>query len=143
MRILVVDDEFIALNKMSAMLSPLGKCDAATSGEQAFQMYEQAMIGGDPYKLITIDIQMPGMSGLELLEKINSEEEKWEYPKAKKMMVSAQSDIQNVTTAKHANCDAFIVKPVKKKVLSEKLASMNMPLEQPQGNGTAYPINAE
>lgn len=67
--------------------------------------------------LILSDINMPGMSGLELIEYINS---KYEKPPSV-IMISAYGDADNYNAAKNLGVDEFITKPVDFKYLKEKL----------------------
>ncbi len=87
----------------------------AFSGEEALQtldtMQQEAV-------LILSDINMPGMSGLELLEKIKST---YLAPPPTVMMVTAYGDEDNYNTAKRLGADDFLTKPVDFKVLKEKL----------------------
>lgn len=60
-RILVVDDNRIALRVITAILGKgQYRCDCAESAEEALDMAAQ-----HPYSLILMDLQMPGMDGLE------------------------------------------------------------------------------
>ena len=68
--------------------------------------------------LILSDINMPGMSGLELLEKIKS---KYMKPPPVVMMITAYGDEENYNTAKRLGADDFLTKPVDFVVLKEKL----------------------
>lgn len=126
MKILVVDDEFVALNKMTGILSAFGECDAATNGEQALEMYLKALDRIHPYDLVTIDIEMPGMDGLTLLARICEEEKRRQARQTKKIMVSAASSVDNVKQAAHNRCDAFLVKPVKRQALLQKLVDIGL-----------------
>jgi two-component system OmpR family response regulator/two-component system response regulator CpxR len=65
-RILVVDDEPALLKLLERYLTRSGyRVEACGSAEQALERY-----GADPgvYSLVIADLQMPGMSGEELLE---------------------------------------------------------------------------
>ena len=75
MRILIVDDDFVSRTKLEALLSEYGDCDAAEDGHQSLDMFEQAHGQSANYDLITMDIDMPGMSGHEVLSKIREWEE--------------------------------------------------------------------
>ncbi|WP_178987929.1 response regulator [Winogradskyella schleiferi] len=68
--------------------------------------------------LILSDINMPGMSGLQLLEIIKKE---FLAPPPVVMMVTAYGDEDNYNTAKELGADDFLTKPVDFKLLKEKL----------------------
>jgi len=125
-KILVVDDEFVCLSKMTAFLSAYGQCDAATSGSQAIQLFCKAFARGNPYDLITLDIDMLGMNGLEVLRTICQLEHLKQIPRARKLMVSADGNGSNVLNAKKLGCDGFLVKPVINDLLSATLAKLGL-----------------
>lgn len=87
----------------------------AYSGEEALKtlqaMQQEAV-------LILSDINMPGMSGLELLETIKKD---FIAPQRIVMMVTAYGDEENYNTAKKLGADDFFTKPVDFKLLKEKL----------------------
>lgn len=126
MRILVVDDEFAAISKLKALLSEYGECDAAESGRLALEMHHQAIYKKEPYGLITLDIEMPGISGLQLIEIMTTQEKKGEVPLSKKIMVTASGTRNNVIDAARRHCDSFIVKPVRRSVLAAKLEELGI-----------------
>ena len=68
--------------------------------------------------LILSDINMPGMSGLQLLEIIKKD---FVEPSPIVMMVTAYGDEENFNTAKALGADDFLTKPVDFKLLKEKL----------------------
>jgi two-component system, cell cycle sensor histidine kinase and response regulator CckA len=67
-RILVVDDEPLILRIVSRMLTKLGyKIDVAETGDAALvRLQDEA----DDYQLVILDMSMPGISGVECLQKI-------------------------------------------------------------------------
>ena len=71
--------------------------------------------------LILSDINMPGMSGLQLLEKIKTE---YSAPPPIVMMITAYGDEENFNTAKRLGADDFLTKPVDFTSLKEKLKSI-------------------
>ena len=72
--------------------------------------------------LILSDINMPGMSGLQLLEEIKHHHYK---PPPVVMMITAYGDAENFNTAKKLGADDFLTKPVDFIALKEKLKTIN------------------
>jgi CheY-like chemotaxis protein len=70
--------------------------------------------------LILSDINMPGMSGLELLKHIK---QKYEAPPPVVMMVTAYGDDENYNQAMKLGADDFLTKPLDFNLLKEKLKS--------------------
>jgi CheY-like chemotaxis protein len=67
--------------------------------------------------LILSDINMPGMSGLELLGHIK---QKYHKPPPLVMMITAYGDAENFNMAKQLGADDFLTKPVDFTLLKEK-----------------------
>ena len=92
----------------------------AFSGEEALNCiaeFEHEAI------LILSDINMPGMSGLELLEKIK---QKKRTPPPVVMMITAYGDSENYRKAMHLGADDFLTKPVDFNSLKEKIKSFEV-----------------
>ena len=91
----------------------------AYSGEEAIERLEN-------YKheavLILSDINMPGMSGLDLLAKIK---QKNNNPPPVVMMITAYGDEDNYKRAMELGADDFITKPVDFVSLKEKIKSIH------------------
>ncbi len=124
MKILVVDDEQdVKTLFLQRFRKEIKNKDIefffAFSGEEALQvmntMHQEAI-------LILSDINMPGMSGLELLENIK---QNYVKPPPIVMMVTAYGDEENYNTAKRLGADDFLTKPLDFKLLKEKLTLQN------------------
>jgi two-component system, chemotaxis family, chemotaxis protein CheY len=87
----------------------------AFSGEDAL-----TYLNGHEHEAVLIlsDINMPGMSGLELLEHIKK---KYLKPPPVVMMITAYGDAENFNMAKQLGADDFLTKPVDFNLLKEKL----------------------
>lgn len=72
--------------------------------------------------LILSDINMPGMSGLDLLGHIK---QKYHKPPPLVMMITAYGDAENFDMAKKLGADDFLTKPVDFALLKEKLKTLN------------------
>jgi|GEM_PF-61597 len=73
--------------------------------------------------LILSDINMPGMTGLQLLKKVK---EKFALPPPVVMMISAYGDQENYTEAMNLGADDFLTKPVDFVKLKEKLSGIKV-----------------
>jgi CheY-like chemotaxis protein len=87
----------------------------ANSGEAALQYLQ---LHHHEAVLILSDINMPGMSGLELLQHIK---EKYATPPPVVMMITAYGDSENYNTAMQLGADDFLTKPIDFQLLKEKL----------------------
>ena len=92
----------------------------AYSGEEALGCMEN-------YKheavLILSDINMPGMSGLDLLERIK---QKNHTPPPVVMMITAYGDAENHSKAMELGADDFLTKPVDFNMLKEKIKTLEV-----------------
>ncbi len=72
----------------------------------------------NPFELVVVlsDINMPGMTGLELLKIIKSE-----YKDLRVMMITAYGDEMNYKNAISIGADDFLTKPVDFNILKEKI----------------------
>jgi CheY-like chemotaxis protein len=124
MKILVVDDETDVQTLFEQRFRKEIKSGEmqfffAFSGEEALlflNRHQQEAV------LILSDINMPGMSGLELLRHIK---EQYHKPPPLVMMITAYGDAENYNTAKQLGADDFLTKPVDFTLLKEKLKPLN------------------
>lgn len=120
MKILVVDDEtdtqVLFLQRFRKMIKS-GEIilNFVTSGEAALSYLAQH---DSEAVLILSDINMPGMSGLQLLEKIK---QKYVTPPPVVMMITAYGDPENFKEAMELGADDFLTKPLDFNILKEKL----------------------
>ncbi|MDQ3395537.1 MAG: response regulator [Bacteroidota bacterium] len=77
----------------------------AFSGNEALSILEES----DPPNVVYVfsDINMPGMTGLELLDKIKSR-----FPQIKVSMISAYGDSENYNKAIRSGAKEFFTKPI-------------------------------
>jgi two-component system, chemotaxis family, chemotaxis protein CheY len=123
MKILVVDDEQDVQMLFEQRFRKEIKSNEiefafANSGEEALQYmtrHEHEAL------LILSDINMPGMSGLQLLEHIK---QKFETPPPVVMMITAYGDQENYNQAMRLGADDFLTKPVDFSSLKEKLKTI-------------------
>ncbi|GHF36349.1 response regulator [Seohaeicola zhoushanensis] len=108
MRILAVDDDPIIIELLSELLTTIGQHDVETacSGPEALK------IVGDPdhkhFDCILLDIQMPGMTGIELCGKLRADPD---YARTPILMITAMSDKSYIDRAFSAGATDYITKP--------------------------------
>jgi DNA-binding NtrC family response regulator len=110
--ILVVDNEKDICTVLVAQLRRTGY-DArfALSGELALEEMRRA-----PAKLVIVDLKMPGMNGLELIEAMART-----WPNVPAMMISARGEIPDVVKAMKAGAKEFLQKPFDQSELLERV----------------------
>lgn len=123
MRILVVDDEKDMQRLFQQRFRKEIKNDTisfvfAFSGEEALNVLKEI-----DHKAILIlsDINMPGMSGLELLEQIKAT---YLNPSPVVMMITAYGDEHNKRTSNSLGADDFLTKPIDFSLLKNKLKNL-------------------
>lgn len=120
MKILVVDDEadvqplFLQRFRKEIKNHELD-FSFALSGEEALQYLQSHH---SEVVLILSDINMPGMSGLELLSHIRHD---YETPPPVVMMVTAYGDEENHRQAMERGANDFLTKPLDFNLLKDKL----------------------
>ncbi|RLD98964.1 MAG: sigma-54-dependent Fis family transcriptional regulator [Aquificota bacterium] len=103
-RILVVDDDKAFLLLMTSILKDAGyRVDRASSGEEALKKLRRF----SPH-LIIADLKMPGISGLELTEKV-----KEEHPEMEVVMITAYGTVDTAVRAMKLGAFDYITKPLK------------------------------
>ena len=129
MRILIVDDDYISRVKLSQLLAPYGHCENAPDGTIALRLFEAAQKELVPYNLVTMDIEMPDLTGQEVLMGIRRIEKDWETPAkkvAKVLMITAKDTAKDVVSAYYENYDGFLAKPVNAERLRKSLVDLKV-----------------
>lgn len=102
-KVLLVDDEENVLAGYHRVLRKRFEMDVALGGPQALQAIE----GHGPYAVLVVDMQMPGMNGVELLQKVQEL-----YPETVRVMLTGNLDQRTAMEA--INCGKvfrFLTKP--------------------------------
>lgn len=135
MNILIVDDGIVSRTKMETILKTVGVCTVEEHARNALETFEAALASGRPFDLVTLDIQMPDMDGIELLHTLRQLEQdqlRPDQPRARIFMVTSQADKDSLITCLQAGCDGFIVKPFNRETLFEKLRLKGLPVDEPK-----------
>ena len=115
MKILIVEDEPVSQKILSNILSGYGTIKVASDGLEGYKLFADSLEKREPFDLVCLDIMMPHVPGLEVLQKIRKDEAAHGMhglAGTKVIMTSALDDGQNVLGSFRAGCEAYIVKPI-------------------------------
>ena len=104
-RVMIVDDSMFVAKQLGQILTSEGYEVIATAadGKEGVDKYKELAPNVD---LVTMDITMPVMSGVDSLKKIKAD-----FPEAKVVMVSAAGQQHNMLEAVQSGAAEFIAKP--------------------------------
>lgn len=117
MKILVVDDDPLFTELMRSELSQCGYHNVriAFSGEEALKIVSEA---AQPFDCFLLDINMPGMCGVELCTQLRRRPETQGIPI---IMVTVLSEVENVDRAFAAGATDYLNKPLNRRELRGRL----------------------
>ncbi len=103
--LLVVDDNELNRDALTRSLRQSGYAvQAAATGEEALGLIDQIV-----FHLVLLDVEMPGMSGLEVLQRLRATKSRTELPV---IMVTARSGGDDVVEALTLGANDYVTKPV-------------------------------
>jgi len=129
MKALIIEDDFTCRKLLSKILSEFAECDTAVNGLEGIEAFNYAHAEGAPYDLICLDIMMPEMDGqttLKNLRKLEEEKNIHCSDTVKIIMTTALDDIDNIKTAFREQCEGYLVKPIEKEKLVNKLNELGL-----------------
>jgi two-component system response regulator HydG len=116
MNIMVVDDEQIVRESFQHWFKKIGhSVEVAASGPEALTRVAEV-----PFDLMFVDIKMPGMDGIELLERIKSE-----YPDTTVVIITAYGSIESAIRAMKIGAADYLLKPFKPDQLTLVMEKIN------------------
>ena len=123
LKILVIDDFEIAREMLKKDLAQLGctNIEEAEDGNIAWVKMNQAYELNTKFDLIICDWGMPVMTGLQLLEKCREDSK---FSTILFIMLTAESENQNVIKALMSGASEYMIKPVNAAILKKKIESV-------------------
>lgn len=125
MRILCVDDDRATLTLISRSLAkafPADEVLAALSGEEAMLKIEAVAV-----EIVVTDLVMPGISGIELLDRV-----KQDRPETEVIIITAFSSVETAVDAMQKGARDYLAKPISMDLLIEKLENLKEFMENRQ-----------
>lgn len=115
-RLLLVDDDTVTLQVLSKTLAPYARMRFARSGAEALKAIE-----AEPPDLLILDINMPGMGGMEVLAQLRARPASAQLPV---ILVTSASDDALEATALQIGAQDFIRKPFQPEVLVDRMRAL-------------------
>ena len=117
---LVVDDHLMIRSILTKFLGEQNakSVDTAVDGEDGLNKVKHALNLNNPYNAIFLDWNMPKMSGFEMLLECRKDER---LKNTAIIMLTAESEEENIIKALSAGATAYIVKPFKEDVVLRRL----------------------
>ena len=117
-KVLIVDDFAASRKVLVITLEQLGfdNIEEVSDGNSALVRLKSGL-----FDLVIMDMDMPKMSGLELLQQIRYDPNLKQIPV---LMVTENGMQENIVAAFKAGLNAYVVKPVDVKVFAEKMKNI-------------------
>jgi two-component system, chemotaxis family, chemotaxis protein CheY len=129
MKILIAEDDLVSRKFLLKFFSLYGRCDLVVDGLEAVDAFLLSVQEKDPYDLVCLDIMMPKVNGAKVLKAIRDlETQQGMLPenRSKVIIITALAETQFVQNAFEFGCEAYVMKPVDTKKLTEELKNMNL-----------------
>ncbi|MCP9446985.1 MAG: response regulator [Nitrospira sp.] len=132
-RILIVDDHAVNRKILEQQLGDYEyQCRSVETPHEALQCLRQAAERGEPFDLAIIDMQMPGMDGLELARSIKADQR---ISAARLVLLTSMGRRGDAKLAQEAGFSAYLTKPIRR---SQLLDCLKLALAG-EGSGDASP----
>jgi DNA-binding response OmpR family regulator len=112
LKVLLVDDEVEFVSTLAERLRLRGiQTRIANDGEEAFRQ-----IAVDPPQVVVLDVMMPGMGGLKVLERIKAD-----YPAIPVILLTGIGTAQDGMTGMRLGASDYLMKPLQIEDLMERI----------------------
>lgn len=115
MKAMVIDDSRVIRMILANTLSELGfEVSQACNGREALEAVRQQ----SGLSLILVDWNMPEMNGLDFVKNVRADAR---FDSVPLMMVTTETEIEQVTAALAAGANEYVMKPFTKDIIADKL----------------------
>jgi len=129
MRILIAEDDYVSRKFLYKFLKNYGECDITVDGMEAIEVFMMSLDEEDYYDLVCLDIMMPEVDGIKVLQTIRLLEEEREIPEEKRtkiIMTTALNDVDKVMGSFNKGSEAYAVKPIDIDKFLEVMRKLNL-----------------
>jgi len=115
MHALIIDDSRVLRRILRDMLQQLGfDVSEAVNGREGLERLHR----GPTPDVVLVDWNMPEMNGLEFVKAVRTE---GRYEKLPLMMVTSETEMEQMAVALSAGANEYVMKPFGKEVIADKL----------------------
>jgi len=130
LRILIVEDEPVNQEFLLLALRKHAECQAVDSGEEALAAFTLALDDNQPFDVVFLDLMLPGIGGLQTLEKLRSLEEHFELPEARRARVIITTALDDDRAASRAfiqgRAASYMTKPFRMQDIRDELSKLGL-----------------
>src|SRR5258706_5519160 len=121
-RILIVDDNQTNRMVLTKNVEALGsRVDAVSSGAKCIESLRNAHRAGDPYHIVLLDMQMPGMDGEQVARAIKSDPA---VKEVKILVLTSMGHRGDAVRLEALGCSGYLLKPVKQQLLFDAVVAV-------------------
>jgi len=121
-RVLIVDDNQTNRMVLTKNVEAMGcRSDAVASGAKALENLRNAQRAGDPYHVVLLDMQMPGMDGEQTARGIKSDPA---VKDVKIIILTSMGQRGDAVRLTALGCSAYLLKPVKQQMLFDAVIAV-------------------
>jgi two-component system, sensor histidine kinase and response regulator len=121
-RILIVDDNQTNRMVLVKNVEALGsRADAVSSGAKGIESLRNAHRTGDPYHVVLLDMQMPGMDGEQVARAIKSDPA---VRDVKILILTSMGHRGDAVRLEALGCSGYLLKPVKQQLLFDAVVAV-------------------
>ncbi len=141
LRILGIDDNTTNRMIMAKMIKGFGcRIEIASSGAKGLEMLRNAYREEDPFHVVLLDMQMPGMDGEQTAREIKTDPVTRD---TQIIILTSMGQRGDAARLEALGCSAYLLKPVKQRLLFDAIATVAAHKEQEQPRFVTRHIVAE
>ena len=129
LKTLIIDDHPQSITLLKELLDDYCDCFVATSGLKGLELFEDAQNSTEPFEVVLLDIIMPGLDGIETLNRLRQLELVHHAPTlfekqhsfTRVIMQTSSEDPMDFLASFKSKCNGFINKPYSKDEIIDKV----------------------
>lgn len=125
MKILVIDDDKVSLGMMKMILEQYGQVDTCEDGREGFIAFQKALNAFDPYRLVAVDIMMPGLDGQSTIRSMRASEAQKGLPPGNEAIIFIVTQLEklpnHVAFMNAIGPASYVKKPLNQNTIVSKL----------------------